>query len=218
MSLALFDMDGTLINGDTNELTLEYLLSHHLADPSFAAPVKRYGELFMQGNLKIEDFIAYIATPFVGMPAERREHIMADLVRTLIIPRIKPGARRAIDFHKSRGDTVIIVTSTVDYLVKHVAEQAGIDNYIGSKAELTAEGVLTGKLAGYPPYQEGKVRLIKSFAQQHNLSLEDAYAYGDSVNDLPMLLMSSHPYAVDPAVQLRSHPDFPKLTEVSWLN
>ncbi len=217
MALALFDMDGTLINGDTNELTLEYLRSHNLADPSFAAPIKHYGELFMQGNLKIEDFIGYIIKPFIGMPAERRESIMADLVRTLIIPRIKKGARRAIDFHKSRGDTVVIVTSTVDYLVKHVAEQARIDHFIGSKTELTDKGVLTGKLSGESPYQQGKVTLIKSFAAQHNISLADSYAYGDSVNDLPMLLMSSHPYAVDPAIQLRCLPDFSKLTEVSWI-
>ena len=120
-----------------------------------------------------------------------------------------------MDFHKKRGDRIFIVTSTCDYIVEHVASLLGISDYIAAPME-KVDGRLTGKQCGIVPYQEDKVKRINEILKKDNLSLEDSYAYGDSINDLPMLMMCTHRFAVDPNEKLLNHPDLKALKVVNW--
>ncbi len=133
------------------------------------------------------------------------------------MPLFKPGALEAIARHRRRGDTLVIVTSTVDYLVQYVAEALGISEIIAAPIGTDEEGRIIGGVTGVVPYQEGKVLRIEEFMERKHLSWQDSYAYGDSVNDLPMLLKAEHGVAVDPNLQLKMHPDFVRLTCESWL-
>lgn len=215
MAIAFFDMDGTLIYGDTNDLSLKYFIEKGLATPDRYAHLKECGQLFFKGVLDINAFVRFAVEPLVGIKKERLQEILSDCVKSRILPHVKKGALRAIDFHKKRGDTTVIVTSTMDYLVEHVAKGCGIDNIIAAPME-RIDGVLTGKQCGVVPYQQDKVNRIHAFLKEHNLSLDDAYAYGDTVNDLPMLLMSAHRYAINPNAELIKHPDFNKLIVEDW--
>lgn len=215
MAVAFFDMDGTLIDGDTNDLSLRYMIDKGLATEDRYQKLRHYGELFFQGVLDINQFILFAVEPLVGIEKDNLQALLTDCVNSRILPHVKPGAKKAIEFHKQRGDCTVIVTSTMDYLVEHVAKGLGIDNIIAAPME-RIEGVLTGKQSGLVPYQEGKVIRIKEFIKDNGVDMSESYAYGDTINDLPMLLLCNHRYAIDPNDKLVAHPDFNKLILKSW--
>ena len=215
MAVAFFDMDGTLIDGDTNDLSLKYMIDKGLAAEDRYLKLCHYGDLFFQGVLDINQFIRFAVEPLIGIDKDKLQLLLEDCVNSRILPHVKPGAKKAIEFHKNRGDCTVIVTSTMDYLVEHVAKGLGIDNIIAAPME-RINGVLTGRQSGSVPYQKGKVLRIKEFVKAHNIDMSESFAYGDTVNDLPMLLLCKHRYAIDPNEKLISHPDFNKLIVESW--
>ncbi|MBO6258144.1 MAG: HAD-IB family hydrolase [Succinivibrio sp.] len=216
MSVAFFDMDETLVNGDTNDLSVKYYLKHGLITEDFIRPLPDYHQRFFEGNLDIREFIAYIVQPVLPLSCQRLDEVVTGIVTENILPHIRPGAKKTIAFHKQRGDTTVIVTSTVDFIVKKLSQALQIDAVIAAPVKTTADGCIEGSLDGLVPYQEGKVTLIKQFVRERQLSLEDSYAYGDSINDLPMLLLCDHRFAINPNEGLRNSPAFPQLKEENW--
>lgn len=216
MAVAFFDMDGTLIDGDTNDLSLHFFVRKGLKPKEFLSPLAEMGRLFFLGKVDINEVALFAVQPLVGLDAKQRTALLEECVKNDIAPHFKPGAKAAIAFHHQRGDVCIMVTSTNDYLALKVAEALKIEHVIASPMELK-NGVLTGRQAGIIPYQQDKVMRIREFLEAQNLNLKDSWAYGDSINDLPMLLSVDHPFAVDPEKSLRQSPDFARLQEVSWL-
>ena len=217
MSAVFFDMDGTLINGDTNDQTTRFYLDRKLATADFTAPLPAYVRSFFAGKLNITEFIEYIVSPLLPLDAKAQQEFLTALVTERILPLVKRGAYEAIEFHLKRQDTLVIVTSTVDYLVRHIARALGIAHVIAAPIGTDEQGRITGKVVGVVPYQHGKVERIEQFLKAQQLSWEDSYAYGDTVNDLPMLLKATHRFAIDPNAQLCAHPDFVRLQTLSWL-
>ncbi len=217
MAVAFFDMDGTLVNGDTNDLSLHFYVEKGLVPLSYLEPLEEMGRQFFLGNVDINEVAIFAATPLVGMKKEDREALLDECVTTKIAPRFKKGAINAVAEHNKKGDTCVIVTSTNDYLVSHVAKAIGIKNIIASPMEQDKDGILTGKRCGIVPYQKDKVRRIHDFLKEQDLNLEGSWAYGDSINDMPMLLMTEHPIAVDPNEVMRSHQDYAKVKEEHWV-
>ena len=215
MSLAFFDMDGTLVGGDTNDITLHHFVKLGIAPSDMLVKLSECERKFFEGSLDINDFVRFAVTPLLKLSKDEQYKVLHETVRDLIIPLVKPGAKRALDFHKKRGDRIFIVTSTCDYIVEHVASLLGISDYIAAPME-KVDGRLTGKQCGIVPYQEDKVKRINEILKKDNLSLEDSYAYGDSINDLPMLMMCTHRFAVDPNEKLLNHPDLKALKVVNW--
>ncbi|MGN1282021.1 MAG: HAD family hydrolase, partial [Succinivibrio sp.] len=146
---------------------------------------------------------------------KNRDALLSEIVREKIIPHVFPGARRAIEFHKKRNDLIVIVTSTADFLARHIARQVGIDHVIATSIECV-DGKVTGKIVGDPAYKELKVTKIRQFVEQNDLSIEDSYAYGDSVNDIPMLLLCTHKIAVNPNEKLLNDPLINQFECVDW--
>ena len=215
MSLAFFDMDGTLVGGDTNDITLHHFVKLGIAPSDMLIKLSECERKFFEGSLDINEFVRFAVTPLLKLSKEEQYKVLHETVRDLIIPLVKPGAKRALEFHKSRGDRIFIVTSTCDYIVEHVASLLGISDYIAAPM-VKVDGRLTGKQCGIVPYQEDKVKRINEILTKDNLSLEDSYAYGDSINDLPMLMMCTHRFAVDPNEKLLNHPDLKDLKVVNW--
>ena len=215
MSLAFFDMDGTLVGGDTNDITLHHFVKLGIAPSDMLVKLSECERKFFEGSLDINDFVRFAVTPLLKLSKDEQYKVLHETVRDLIIPLVKPGAKRALEFHKKRGDRIFIVTSTCDYIVEHVALLLGIGDYIAAPME-KVDGRLTGKQSGIVPYQEDKVKRINEILKKDNLSLEDSYAYGDSINDLPMLMMCTHRFAVDPNEKLLNHPDLKALKVVNW--
>ena len=215
MSLAFFDMDGTLVGGDTNDITLHHFVKLGLAPSDMLIKLTECERMFFEGSLDINEFVRFAVTPLLKLSKDEQYKVLHETVRDLIIPLVKPGAKRALEFHKSRGDRIFIVTSTCDYIVEHVASLLGISDYIAAPME-KVDGRLTGNQCGIVPYQEDKVKRINEVLKNENLSLDDSYAYGDSINDLPMLMMCTHRFAVDPNEKLLNHPDLKALKVVNW--
>ncbi len=217
MAVAFFDMDGTLVDGDTNDLSLHFYVEKGLVPLSYLDPLAEMGRQFFLGNVDINKVAVFAAGPLVGMVREKREALLDECIVTKIAPRFKKGAIEAVKRHNQNGDVCVIVTSTNDYLVSHVAKAIGIKYIIASPMEQDKNGVLTGKRCGIVPYQKDKVRRIHEFIEAHNLTLEGSWAYGDSINDMPMLLMTKHPVAVDPNEVMRSHPNYAQVKEEHWV-
>ena len=138
-----------------------------------------------------------------------------NIVKNNIYPKVRLDALKQIKFHKDRGDTVVIVTSTMDYLVEVVARYLKVEYYLGAPME-QQDGRLTGKQAGIVPFQQDKITCVKEFAMQHHLSLEGAYGYGDSVNDIPMLSICEHKFAVNPNQKLLEHEFIKECRVLNW--
>ena len=215
MSLALFDMDGTIIDGDTNDISFNQYLAQGLIDKSVIDKLNYFEDLFYKGVLDINEFVRFAVTPLLNFSKEKRDHVLDSIVKNYIYPKVRLGALKQIKFHKDRGDTVVIVTSTMDYLVEVVARYLKVEYYLGAPME-QQDGRLTGKQAGIVPFQQDKITCVKEFAMQHHLSLEGAYGYGDSVNDIPMLSICEHKFAVNPNQKLLEHEFIKECTVLNW--
>ena len=215
MSCVFFDMDGTLVNGDTNDLFFKYLLNIKLIDKKFLEPMVEFNRRYYEGTLDIKDFIIYAMQPLVGKTMDEINSIIAPCLNDIILKKIRPGALKAIAYHKQKNDTLVIVSATVDYMIENVAKHLGIDHVIAAPT-LKVDGKLSGKLNGVVPYQDGKRIRILEFIKQHNLNLDNATAYGDSVNDIEMFKLCSYRYAIHPTIELQQHPYFKELTTLNW--
>lgn len=215
MSLALFDMDGTLIDGDTNDISFSQYLAKGLIDNSVIDKLNYFEDLFYKGILDINEFVRFAVTPLLNFSKEKRDLVLDGIVKDHIYPKVRAGALKQIKFHQDRCDTVVIVTSTMDYLVEVVARYLNIEYYLGAPME-QVNGKLTGKQAGIVPYQKDKITCVKKFAMQHNLSLEGMFGYGDSVNDIPMLSICEHKFAVNPNYKLLEHEFIKECTVEDW--
>ena len=215
MSLALFDMDGTIIDGDTNDISFNQYLAQGLIDKSVIDKLNYFEDLFYKGVLDINEFVRFAVTPLLNFSKEKRDHVLDSIVKNYIYPKVRKDALTQIKFHQERGDTVVIVTSTMDYLVQVVARYLMVEYYLGAPMELQG-GRLTGKQAGIVPFQQDKITCVKEFAMQHHLSLEGMYGYGDSVNDIPMLSICEHKFAVNPNQKLLEHEFIKECTVLNW--
>ena len=215
MSLALFDMDGTIIDGDTNDISFNQYLAQGLIDKSVIDKLNYFEDLFYKGVLDINEFVRFAVTPRLNFTKEKRELVLDNIVKNNIYPKVRLDALKQIKFHKDRGDTVVIVTSTMDYLVEVVARYLKVKYYLGAPME-QQDGRLTGKQAGIVPFQQDKITCVKEFAMRHHLSLEGMYGYGDSVNDIPMLSICEHKFAVNPNQKLLEHEFIKECTVLNW--
>ena len=129
MSLALFDMDGTLIDGDTNDISFSQYLAKGLIDNSVIDKLNYFEDLFYKGVLDINEFVRFAVTPLLNFSKEKRDLVLDGIVKDHIYPKVRAGALKQIKFHQDRGDTVVIVTSTMDYLVEVVARYLNIEYY-----------------------------------------------------------------------------------------
>ena len=215
MSLALFDMDGTIIDGDTNDISFNQYLAQGLIDKSVIDKLNYFEDLFYKGVLDINEFVRFAVTPLLNFTKEKRDLVLDNIVKNYIYPKVRLDALKQIKFHKDRGDTVVIVTSTMDYLVEVVARYLKVEYYLGAPME-QQDGRLTGRQAGIVPFQQDKITCVKEFAMQHHLSLEGMYGYGDSVNDIPMLSICEHKFAVNPNQKLLEHEFIKECSVLNW--
>lgn len=215
MAFAFFDMDGTIIDGDSNDITYYELNKIKLVDDCFIQKLNNYEDMFYKGILDINEFVEFATTPFIKYSMDELDEILGSIVRRCIVPKIKKGARDRIDYHNENNDRVIIVTATNDYLVKHVAKALGIDDFIASSMEVK-NNHLTGKKLCEVPFKQGKERRIREYLKNEDYSLKGSFGYGDSVNDIEMLLMCEHGYLVDPNENMLKDPRVKDMKVVSF--
>jgi HAD superfamily hydrolase (TIGR01490 family) len=206
VSLAIFDLDNTLLRGDSDHAWGEFLVQQGAVDPErFARDNDRYYQAYVEGTLDIYEFLEqHQLRPLTQHPRATLDAWRARFVRDKILPLITPAARALVERHRAQGDTLMIITATNRYITAPIAAEFDIPHLLATEPEELA-GRFTGKVAGTPCYREGKVTRLKAWLKDHRESLDGSWFYSDSHNDLPLLQLVAHPVAVNPDRQLADH-------------
>ena len=205
MALAIFDLDDTLIGGNSPSLWLEHLADLGWLDresfiPREQALVAQYAEL----QISLEEYMAFSLQPLVGRTPEEVEYITGPFVEEVIEPLIHSDAMRAIANHRAAGDRVLVISASPTFLVEAIAERLGIQEVLATELELQ-HGYYSGRVTGIPCARDGKIRRLEQWLATEGEALAGAHFYSDSRNDLPLLCHVAHPHAVNPDAALHQH-------------
>ncbi len=204
MALAIFDLDNTLIAGDSDHLWGEFLVARGLVDgTAYAAENDRFYRDYREGSLDIDAFLRFALSPLREHPRPLLESLREVFVAQVIEPLMLPAARALVADHRAAGDTLLIITATNAFVTSPIAARFGIPHLIATEPECI-DGRYTGAVAGIPAFREGKVRRLEEWLAARGETLAGSHFYSDSHNDLPLLGLVAHPAAVDPDPQLRA--------------
>ena len=200
MNLALFDLDNTILAGDSDYNWSRFLIQEGYLDGAIHAEKneKFYAD-YKDGTLDIFAFVEFQFKPLARNPRSVLNQLLKKYVEEVIKPMITDKARALVKGHQEAGDLIIVITATNSFITKPIAALFGIENLIGTDPE-EKEGEFTGKVLGLPSFKEGKVTRLEAWLKSKNLSLasfEKSYFYSDSHNDLPLMEKVTHPVAVD---------------------
>ncbi|SFR85589.1 HAD-superfamily subfamily IB hydrolase, TIGR01490 [Marinobacter daqiaonensis] len=198
MTLAIFDLDNTLLAGDSDHAWGEFLVDAELVDPeSHRKQNDQFYQDYLNGELDVMRYQRFALAPLIGHDMQKldawREAFMASRAR----PMYQQKASDLLDHHRRRGHILMIITATNRFVTGPIAEELGIEHLIATEPEL-CDGYYTGEVSGVPSFQEGKVLRLREWLKDHQETLEGAWFYSDSHNDLPLLRLVDHPVAVDP--------------------
>ena len=203
MSLALFDLDNTLLDGDSDYEWGNFLVSKKLVDAEEYEKANIYFyEQYKQGTLDIVEFSAFSFKPLSLISREELNNLHQEFMQTYILPRIKPQTPTVLNKHKNQGDTLVIITATNSFITRPIATHLGIEHLIATEPKII-DGKYTTEIEGIPCFQEGKVTRLNDWLKMNNDSMEGSYFYSDSINDLPLLEIVDTPIVVDPDERLR---------------
>jgi HAD superfamily hydrolase (TIGR01490 family) len=203
MGLALFDLDNTLIAGDSDHLWGDFLVSQGRVDATeHKALNAHFYDQYKNGELNIDEYLAFALGPMTGMTKETLAPLQRQFVRDHIEPILLDAAFALLEQHRALGDTLVIITATNTLVTQPIADRLGVEHLIGCEAEII-EGFYTGKPKGVPSFAHGKVARIQTWCEDNKKSMENAVFYSDSHNDLPLLRTVDRAVAVDPDDRLR---------------
>lgn len=202
MSLAIFDLDNTLISDDSDYLWGQFLVDQGIVDKDYyEAKNAKFYEDYKQGALDIVEFLQFSLKPLSEHPKEQLFKWREQFIEEVIFPVLLKSAQELINKHKVKGDTLLVITATNFFVTEPIVKLYGIDNLLATKPEFI-DGAYTGGFEGTPCFQEGKVELLEQWLSTTGESLEGSYFYSDSHNDLPLLNKVDYPIAVDPDERL----------------
>jgi HAD superfamily hydrolase (TIGR01490 family) len=205
LKLALFDLDNTLLAGDSDYLWGEYLCEHNYVDAAeYHAGHDRFYRDYLAGKLDMDAFLQFQLGPLAGKSLAELEDRRRAYIDSKIRPVILERGRELIRRHRDEGHTLMIITATNRFLTAPIAKILEIDNLIATETELQ-DGRFTGRSFDVPSYREGKVMRLRAWLQQQEASLCESWFYSDSHNDIPLLEFCDHAVAVDPDDRLRAH-------------
>jgi HAD superfamily hydrolase (TIGR01490 family) len=203
MALAIFDLDNTLLAGDSDYLWGRFLAAEGIVDATvYERENERFYREYKDGTLDIQEFLRFSLRPLRENPRAHLEAPRERFVDELIAPIMLPAAKDLVESHRKAGDTLVIITATNAFVTAPIAQRFGITHLI---ATLPAEenGRFTGEPDGQPAFREGKVYRLDAWLREHRETLGGSSFYSDSHNDLPLLERVDRPVAVDPDPQLR---------------
>ncbi|MCP4992425.1 MAG: HAD family hydrolase [Gammaproteobacteria bacterium] len=211
MPLAIFDLDNTLLAGDSDYLWGIFLAEQGLVDKDlYNKENERFYREYEQGELDIYEFLQFSLRPLKENSLKVLHLLRKQFLKEHILPIITRASKALIESHRSSGDTLMIITATNAFVTAPIAELLGIDHLIATDPEMI-DGAYTGEVAGEPSFQQGKVSRLNLWLKEHSISLEGSSFYSDSHNDIPLLEQVTKPVAVDPDPQLAQY-----ATKLGW--
>ncbi|MGZ5092223.1 MAG: histidinol-phosphatase [Burkholderiales bacterium] len=206
MKLALFDLDNTLLAGDSDFEWAQFLIEQNVLDREvYEARNQRFYDQYKAGTLDINEFLDFQLKPLARHPRPILDAWHREFMAQKILPIIRGSARALVERH--RGDLRAVITATNSFVTTPIAREFGIEHLIATEPEQRA-GEFTGKVTDIPCFREGKVQRLEAWLAHMGRSLasfEESWFYSDSLNDLPLLARVTHPVAVDPDQTLREH-------------
>ena len=203
MSLAIFDLDNTLLSIDSDHAWGEFLLEQGAVDPvAYREANERFMADYNAGTLDMAAFLEMALKPLADNSPEQLSAWHQQFMVSKIEPNILPKAEELLARHRTKGDTLLIITATNRFITAPIAERLGVDHLIAVNPEVK-NGRYTGRVSGVPSFREGKVTRLEKWLEDQDLTMEGAWFYSDSHNDLPLLEIVEHPVAVDPDDTLR---------------
>lgn len=207
MTLAIFDLDNTLLGGDSDHAWGEFLIAQDLVDAeTHKALNDRFYEDYQSGKLDIIAYQRFALSHLKGQSVEQARALQARFFETTAEPLMLDKAKELITKHREANDTLLVITATNRFVTSPIVEAFDIPHLIACEPEIV-NNHYTGEIVGVPSYQEGKITRLNEWLNQQpqKMSLEGAYFYSDSRNDLPLLSAIDHPVAVDPDDTLLAH-------------
>mgnify|MGYP001113426023 CR=1 FL=1 len=205
MSLAIFDLDNTLLGGDSDHAWGEFLCEKGIVDSDEYRRANDYFyEQYKNGGLDIYEFLDFALRPLTKLDPTQLNTLHQQFMAEKIEPIILPKALELLKNHKARGDYLLIITATNHFVTGPIAKRLGVDAIIATDPEVI-DGQYTGKVAGTPCFQAGKVTRLREWLSTSPHSLDDSYFYSDSHNDLPLLELVTNPIVVNPDERLETH-------------
>jgi len=207
--LALFDLDGTLLAGDTDVLWCEFLIDEGVLDrETFAAANRDVADRYGRGEITPAEFAAFYAATLAGRSPEQWAPLRERFIASSIAPRIGAASFGLVAARRVGGDRLVMTTATNRFLTAPIAALLGIADLVATDLEVAATGEFTGRTSGIVNMRDGKVARLARWLAEEGLagsSLAAATFYSDSINDLPLLSVVTHPVTVHPDDRLRAH-------------
>ncbi|MET1084862.1 MAG: HAD family hydrolase [Burkholderiales bacterium] len=206
MRLALFDLDNTLLTGDSDFEWAQFLIEKGVLDREvYEARNQEFYDQYRAGTLDIRVFLDFQLKPLSRHPRAVLDEWHREFMRRKILPIIGDPARDLVRSYAQ--DLRVIITATNSFVTAPIARELGVAYLIATVPEVI-DGEFTGRVAGTPCFRDGKVECLREWLQERGQPLEcfeESWFYSDSLNDLPLLCLVTRPVAVDPDDTLRRH-------------
>jgi len=205
LALAIFDLDNTLLAGDSDYLWGLFLAEEGIVNrEEYERENERFYQDYKEGRLDIQEFMRFALRVLRDHSSENLHRWRERFVAEKIEPIVNPAALALVERHRAAGDTLMIITATNAFITAPIAQRFGIPHLIASIPE-ECDGRFTGQLHGTPSFHEGKVERLRDWLAEWGGDLRGSYFYSDSHNDIPLLEQVDFPVAVDPDERLARH-------------
>ena len=204
MRLALFDLDNTLLGGDSDHAWGDYLCERGILDAvTYKTRNDEFYQDYLAGTLNLTDYLNFSLEILGRTEMAQLDTWHRDFMRDCIEPLMLPKALELIAKHREAGDKLVVITATNRFVTAPIVARLGIETLLATECEII-DGRYSGRTTDVPCFREGKVTRLNRWLEENQFSLEDSYFYSDSLNDLPLLEKVANPVAVDPDPKLRA--------------
>ena len=219
MKLALFDLDNTLLDGDSDFEWAQFLIEQGVIDRElYEAKNRHFYDQYKAGTLDIHEFLDFQLKPLSRHSRKVLDGWHEQFMRDKVQGMISPNARELVAKHRDAGDICVVITATNSFVTAPIAHAFGIEHLIATEPE-QKDGEFTGRVSGEPSFREGKITRLEQWMGERGWnwdSFEDSTFYSDSLNDLPLLAKVQHPVAVKPDDTLRAHAEQEGWPVIEW--
>ena len=211
MTLAIFDLDHTLLAGDSDYLWGEYMVQNAIVEPAtYRARNLGFYDDYQNGTLDNDQYLEFSLEPLTRYSIEELYAWRRDYVENWIKPIVRPGAADLLQQHRQQGHELMIISATHRFITEPIADLLEVPILLATEPELKNDRY-TGRYLGTATFREGKVIALNQWLESSEHNLEGAYFYSDSINDLPLLERVDNPVAVHPDEELE-----PIATDRNW--
>lgn len=197
MRLALFDLDNTILAGDSDHAWGEFIVEKGLVDgDSYRKQNDAFYQEYLEGGLDIVAYQRFVLNIFKGKTLAQIRPLQEEFLAKVVTPMIKPKAKARLDEHRKQGDYIIIITATNSLITEMIASYLQVHHLIATTPEIINDCV-SGNIIGVPSFQQGKVLRLQSWLEGTSFCLNNSFFYSDSWNDIPLLEQVTYPFVVD---------------------